>query len=43
MGDTGLEPALWTLPGTLVLGAGGTLGEACMRGVLSGIGLDFRD
>jgi NTE family protein len=34
------------LPDTLVLGAGGTLGEAWMRGLLSGIesasGLDFR-
>jgi NTE family protein len=35
------------LPDTLVLGAGGTLGEAWLRGVLSGIesvtALDFRD
>src|SRR4051812_5417285 len=35
------------MPDTLVLGAGGTLGEAWMRGVLAGIqassGLDFRD
>jgi NTE family protein len=31
------------LPDTLVLGAGGTLGEAWMRGLLSGVGLDFRD
>jgi NTE family protein len=35
------------LPDTLVLGAGGTLGEAWMRGVLSGVeaasDLDFRD
>jgi len=31
------------LPDTLVLGAGGTLGEAWMRGLLSGIGLDFRE
>jgi NTE family protein len=30
------------LPDTLVLGAGGTLGEAWMRGLLSGVGLDFR-
>ena len=35
------------LPDTLVLGAGGTLGEAWMRGVITGLeaasGLDFRD
>jgi NTE family protein len=31
------------LPDTLVLGAGGTLGEAWTRGLLSGAGLDFRD
>jgi NTE family protein len=31
------------LPDTLVLGVGGTLGEAWMRGLLSGVGLDFRD
>jgi NTE family protein len=35
------------LPDTLVLGAGGTLGEAWMRGVLTGLeavaGVDFRD
>jgi NTE family protein len=31
------------VPDTLVLGAGGTLGEAWTRGVLSGIGLDFRE
>src|SRR5689334_5025119 len=35
------------LPDTLVLGAGGTLGEAWLRGVLTGIestsGLDFRE
>jgi NTE family protein len=36
-------PAVITdLPDTLVLGAGGTLGEAWMRGLLSGVGLDFR-
>jgi len=29
------------LPDTLVLGVGGTLGEAWMRGLLSGTGLDF--
>jgi NTE family protein len=38
--------AVIELPDTLVLGAGGTLGEAWMRGLLSGIesaaGLDFR-
>src|SRR5918997_3420992 len=41
-----MEPML-ELPDTLVLGAGGTLGEAWMRGLLSGIEsatqLDFRD
>jgi len=39
--------AIRDLPDALVLGAGGTLGEAWLRGVLSGLeagaGLDFRD
>jgi NTE family protein len=39
--------AISELPDTLVLGAGGSLGEAWMRGLLSGLeagsGLDFRD
>ncbi len=42
----GVSEPIAELPDTLVLGAGGTLGEAWLRGVLSGIesvsGLDFR-
>ena len=42
----GVTEAISELPDTLVLGAGGTLGEAWMRGLLSGLeaasGLDFR-
>src|SRR5688572_15799335 len=42
----GIMAAVIELPDTLVLGAGGTLGEAWMRGVLSGIEstseVDFR-
>ncbi len=34
---------IYELPDTLVLGVGGTLGEAWMRGLLSGVGLDFRE
>src|SRR5262245_36037358 len=42
-GTVAIMPAVITeLPDTLVLGAGGTLGEAWTRGVLSGVGLDFR-
>jgi NTE family protein len=41
-----VSDAIRTLPDALVLGAGGTLGEAWLRGVLSGLeagsGLDFR-
>jgi NTE family protein len=44
---TAVTPPITALPDTLVLGAGGTLGEAWMRGLLSGLssasGLDFRD
>jgi NTE family protein len=43
---TAVPAAITELPDTLVLGAGGTLGEAWMRGLLSGLstasGLDFR-
>ncbi|WP_028064269.1 patatin-like phospholipase family protein [Solirubrobacter soli] len=42
-----MSEAIRDLPDALVLGAGGTLGEAWLRGVLGGIeagsGLDFRD
>ncbi len=42
-----MSDAIRTLPDSLVLGAGGTLGEAWLRGVLGGLeagaGLDFRD
>jgi NTE family protein len=42
-----VSQAIRTLPDALVLGAGGTLGEAWLRGVLGGLeagaGLDFRD
>ena len=42
----GVTEPISELPDTLVLGAGGTLGEAWMRGLLSGLeaasGLDFR-
>jgi len=45
-GTVGIMAAVIELPDTLVLGAGGTLGEAWMRGLLSGIEsaseLDFR-
>jgi NTE family protein len=44
---TAVTGSIRALPDTLVLGAGGTLGEAWMRGVLSGVsvaaGLDFRE
>jgi NTE family protein len=44
---TAVAEPITELPDTLVLGAGGTLGEAWMRGLLSGLseasGLDFRD
>jgi len=44
---TAVTERISALPDTLVLGAGGTLGEAWTRGVLSGLsaasGLDFRD
>src|SRR3954468_8373256 len=40
---TAVSAPITELPDTLVLGAGGTLGEAWMRGLLSGAGLDFRD
>src|SRR5256885_714231 len=44
---TAVPDPIAALPDTLVLGAGGTLGEAWMRGLLSGLsaasGLDFRD
>jgi NTE family protein len=44
---TAVTERISALPDTLVLGAGGTLGEAWTRGVLSGVsaasGLDFRD
>ena len=44
---TAVTKPISALPDTLVLGAGGTLGEAWTRGVLSGLsaasGLDFRD
>jgi NTE family protein len=39
---TAVAEPISELPDTLVLGAGGTLGEAWLRGVLSGLGLDFR-
>jgi NTE family protein len=46
-GTVGIMAGVIALPDTLVLGAGGTLGEAWMRGMLSGIEsvseLDFRD
>src|ERR687886_876143 len=44
---TAVTDPITELPDTLVLGAGGTLGEAWMRGLLSGLsaasGLDFRE
>src|SRR5919204_3510463 len=44
---TAVTDPITALPDTLVLGAGGTLGEAWTRGVLSGLSaatdLDFRD
>jgi NTE family protein len=44
---TAVTEPITELPDTLVLGAGGTLGEAWMRGLLSGLsaasGLDFRE
>jgi NTE family protein len=44
---TAVSEPITELPDTLVLGAGGTLGEAWMRGLLSGLsaasGLDFRE
>jgi NTE family protein len=44
---TAVTEPITALPDTLVLGAGGTLGEAWTRGLLSGLsaatGLDFRD
>src|SRR5919204_2319046 len=44
---TSVTEPITELPDTLVLGSGGTLGEAWMRGLLSGLsaasGLDFRD
>src|SRR4051812_32166420 len=43
---TAVTDPITEIPDTLVLGAGGTLGEAWMRGLLSGLstasGLDFR-
>jgi NTE family protein len=39
---TAVAEPISDLPDALVLGAGGTLGEAWLRGVLTGIGLDFR-
>src|SRR3954447_24451946 len=43
---TAVSAPITEIPDTLVLGAGGTLGEAWMRGLLSGLstasGLDFR-
>src|SRR3954466_3065130 len=43
---TAVTAPITEIPDTLVLGAGGTLGEAWMRGLLSGLstasGLDFR-
>src|SRR3954451_6473480 len=40
-GTAGIMAGVATGPDTLVLGVGGTLGEAWMRGLLSGTGLDF--
>jgi NTE family protein len=40
---TAVAEPISELPDTLVLGAGGTLGEAWLRGVLSGLALDFRE
>src|SRR5215218_4532124 len=46
-GMPGIISGVADLPDTLVLGAGGTLGEAWMRGVITGLeaaaDLDFRD
>jgi NTE family protein len=40
-GTVGIMAGVISVPDTLVLGVGGTLGEAWMRGLLSGTGLDF--